>query len=141
MKIKGGDIAFLLCYINKIIFSLFIILTDCFAAINFLCALRSLGMRLTQAFYLLIIIALNYSIVTLHDSYMVILLSSRWRVINWWSGLSAGDGIKFNLLCVMDSCWRLPKEKHKQINFPTNLHLNWLPQANNLMSVVDAELV
>ena len=45
-------------------------------------------------------------------THMVMLLSSMWRVINWWSGLSEGEGTEWSLLWVMDKYWRLPEKKH-----------------------------
>ena len=40
---------------------------------------------------------------------MVMLLSSRWRVISWCSGRSEGEGTAWSLLWVMDKYWRLPE--------------------------------
>ena len=46
------------------------------------------------------------------ETHMVILLSSKWRVINWCSGLSEGEGTEWSLLCVMDKYWRLPEKTY-----------------------------
>ena len=40
---------------------------------------------------------------------MVMLLSSRWRVISWCRGRSEGEGTEWSLLWVMDKYWRLPE--------------------------------
>ena len=45
-------------------------------------------------------------------THMVMLLSSKWRVINWCSGLSEGEGTEWSLLCVMDKYWRLPEKTY-----------------------------